>query len=64
MLSPYIIQIQIKLIKFEIYKSMNLVPQIFSLVLPLLDVMHCCKLSFIQFQGKLMGQTWENDKKT
>ena len=33
----------------------------FSLILPLIDVRHCCKLSF---QGKLMIQTWEIDKKT
>ena len=32
-----------------------------SWILPLIDVRYCCKLSF---QGKLMIQTWEIDKKT
>ena len=26
-------------------------------ILPLLDVRHCCKLSCVQFQGKLLSQT-------
>ena len=42
----------------------NLGPKYFFLwVVPLLDVRHCCKLSYMQFQVKLMNQTWENDKK-
>ena len=39
-------------------------PKYFFLwVVPLSDVRHCCKLSYMQFQVKLMNQTWENDKK-
>ena len=39
-------------------------PNFFSWILLQLDVRHCCKLyHYIQFQGKLMNQTWENDKK-
>ena len=36
----------------------------FSWILFLLHVRHCCKLSCMQYQGKLMNQTWENCKKT
>ena len=37
----------------------NLVPKNVLCVLPVLDVINCCKW----FQRKLMNQTWENGKK-
>ena len=37
--------------------------KLFSSVLPPLDVRHCHGLSFMQFQGKRMIQTQENNKK-
>ena len=37
--------------------------QVFLEVLTLLDVRHCPKLQFVQYQDNLMKQTWKNDKK-
>ena len=42
----------------------NLVPQIFLWVLPLLDVMHCCKLSLYAISRKNNAQTLSKWKKT
>ena len=38
-------------------------PIFFSWIVPLLDVIHCCKLSQHAI-SKLMNQTWKNGKKT
>ena len=38
-------------------------PNFLSWILLLPYVRHYCKLSFLQFQAKLMNQTWENVKK-
>ena len=35
----------------------------FLWVLPLVDVIHCCKLSLCAISRKTNNQTWENDKK-
>ena len=37
--------------------------KLFSWILPLLDVLHCCKLSLYAISRKLMMQTGENGKK-
>ena len=38
--------------------------KLFSWVLPLLDVIHCCKLSLYAMKRKTNKQTWKNGKKS